>query len=177
MRIVAGSLGGRNFDSPKGHRTHPMSEKARGGLFATLGDIAELTVLDAFAGSGAISFEAISRGAKHVISIDIDSSAVNIIKNNVKELRVTDKVKAIKANASGWSDNNPDKRFDIIVCDPPFDQIKITLLQKLSQHLNDEGVFVVNIPGSLEPFDLKALKIVKNKKYGDAQLVFYKKIR
>ena len=177
MRVIAGSLGGRNFDSPKGHRTHPMSEKARGGLFSALGDVSGLTVLDAFSGSGAISFEAISRGAKHVTSIDIDTSAINVIKNSAKELKVTDKIKVIRANVSGWSDNNTDKNFDIIICDPPFDQIKITLLQKLTMHLNKEGVFVVNIPGTLEPIDLKTLEIVKNKKYGDAQLVFYKKIR
>lgn len=175
MRIVAGNLGGRNFDSPKGHRTHPMSEKARGGLFSALGDISGLTVLDTFAGSGAVSFEAISRGAKHVTSIDIDTNAINVIKNSAKELNITDKIKIIKANVSGWSNNNPDKKFDIIICDPPFDQIKITLLQKLTMHLNKKGIFVVNIPGSLEPFDLKTLEIVKNKKYGDTQLVFYRR--
>ena len=60
MRIIAGTLGGRNFDS-KSQATHPMSEKMRGALFNVLGDIDGLKVLDCFAGSGAIGFEAISR--------------------------------------------------------------------------------------------------------------------
>jgi 16S rRNA G966 N2-methylase RsmD len=53
MRVIAGSLGGRPFESPHGHRTHPMSEKVRGAIFGILGDIEGLTVLDIFAGSGA----------------------------------------------------------------------------------------------------------------------------
>jgi 16S rRNA (guanine(966)-N(2))-methyltransferase RsmD len=75
MRIIAGTLGGRTFESPHGRRTHPMSDKVRGSLFNTLGDIDGLTILDAFAGSGALAFEAISRGAEHVLAIEIDNRA------------------------------------------------------------------------------------------------------
>lgn len=153
-----------------------MSEKARGGLFSALGDIENLSLLDAFAGSGALSYEAVSRGVKGVVAIDIDKNAVNIIKHNINELNIKEKIKAIRANASGWSDNNVDEKFDIVICDPPFDQIKINLIQKLTKHLADDGVFIVNLPGSLEVFALKGLKEVKNKKYGDNQLVFYQKI-
>ena len=55
MRIISGRLGGQHFDTPTNSRTHPMSDKARGGLFGTLGDIEGLTFLDAFAGSGGLS--------------------------------------------------------------------------------------------------------------------------
>ena len=78
MRIIAGYLGGRQFNSPRSNRTHPMSDKARGGLFNALGDISGLTVLDAFAGSGALSFEAISRGAESVIAVDIDVGQAHV---------------------------------------------------------------------------------------------------
>src|SRR5579883_2683533 len=106
MRIVAGTLGGRQFEAPKGHRTHPMSDKVRGALFNMLGDISGLTVFDAFAGSGALSFEAISRGAKSAVAVDIDKSAHKTILKNAKQLGVPAQLKAIRANASGWSDNN-----------------------------------------------------------------------
>lgn len=176
MRIIAGSLGGRQFDAPKGHRTHPMSEKARGGLFSALGDIGGLSVLDAFAGSGAISLEAVSRGAQHATAIDIDKNAAKIVENNAEKLGIKDKIKAIRANVSGWSDNNPDSKFDIIICDPPFDQFKPSTIQKLTGHLAEDGIFIVNMPGSLEDFELAGLKEVKTKNYGDTSLVFYKAI-
>jgi len=71
VRIIAGYLSGRQFNSPRSNRTHPMSDKARGGLFNSLGDISGLSLLDAFAGSGALSFEAISRGTASSVAVDI----------------------------------------------------------------------------------------------------------
>src|SRR5688500_6254990 len=106
MRIITGYLGGRNFNSPRGHRTHPMSDKARGALFNALGDIEGLTVLDAFAGSGALSFEAISRGAVSATAIDIDKAAYEAIQANVESLGLEDKVTVLRKNIGGWSRNN-----------------------------------------------------------------------
>ncbi len=176
MRIIAGSLGGRQFDAPKGHRTHPMSEKARGGLFSALGDVEGLTLLDAFAGSGALSFEAVSQGVKHATAIDIDISAITTVVNSAVKLGIKPQVKAIRANVSGWSDNNPDVKFDIIICDPPFDQFKVQLIQKLVKHLVKNGVFVVNMPSSSGESEIQGLKMVKTKVYGDTTLVFYKRL-
>lgn len=177
MRIISGKLGGLTFDSPKGHKTHPMSEKARGGLFGVLGDIEYLTVLDAFAGSGALSFEAISRGAKHATLIDIDISAINTIVKNAEQLKISSKIKAVRANAGGWSNNNKDKKFDIIICDPPYDSLKYEAIEKLVRHMKGRSILVLSWPANIEIFKIKDLEIVKIKKYGDAQLVFYKKIR
>lgn len=174
MRIIAGYLGGRNFDAPKGHRTHPMSEKARGGLFSALGDIKGLSILDAFAGSGAISIEAISRGAIQAVAIDIDKSAIDTIKKNIKILNIDNKIKTVRAAASGWSNNNQNHKFDIIVCDPPYGSPEFNTLDKLTRHLKSEGVFVLSWPGKEESPKILGLKIVKTKEYGDAKLIFYK---
>src|SRR3954471_4420017 len=98
MRIIAGNLKGREFKSPHGHRTHPMSDKMRGALFNVLGDIEGLTFLDAYAGSGALAFEAISRGAKDVVAVDKESAAQKTMSANVKDLKLDKKVKLVKAN-------------------------------------------------------------------------------
>ena len=95
MRIIAGTLKGRIFAAPHTLRTHPMSDKARGALFNVLGDVEGMSVLDAFAGSGALGFEALSRGASHVTSIDKDRMAVKTIKNNAVELSVESRAKVI----------------------------------------------------------------------------------
>lgn len=175
MRIIAGSLGGRVFETPGTRRTHPMSDKMRGALFNTLGDIAGLTVLDAFAGSGALSYEAVSRGAAQAIAIDIDKSAYQVMNKNIAELGLGAQVKAIRASASGWSDNNPNAQFDIVIAAPPYDDLQLPLVQKLVKHLKPEGLFVVDWPGKLPPPDLPGLNLVKQSNYGDGQLAFYRR--
>ncbi len=176
MRVIAGSLGGRQFDAPSGHKTHPMSEKARGGLFNALGDIENLTVLDAFSGTGALSFEALSRGSGHVTAIDSDRNAGDTIIRNIKSLSLGGKIKLVKANASAWSDNNPNQLFDLVFCDPPYDDIKEDLLEKLSLHSKLGGVIVYSLPPASE-FILNSsfFNLLSQKSYGDAQLYFYRK--
>ncbi len=176
MRIISGKLGGRQFDAPKGHRTHPMSERVRGALFGTLGDISGLTVLDAFAGSGALSLEAISRGSGHVTAIDIDKNAHTTIQKNIAGLGLgKSQIKAIRANCSGWSDNNPDQEFDLVFAAPPYDDLQINSVSKMIKHAKSGGLFVLDWPGKQELPVLEELKLLDQKNYGDAQLAFYRK--
>jgi 16S rRNA (guanine966-N2)-methyltransferase len=150
-----------------------MSEKMRGALFSALGDIEDLTVLDAFAGSGALAIEAISRGAKHATAIDVDKNAQAVIENNAKKLSIDDRIKAIRANINSWSDNNPDTKFNLIFADPSYDKFQLAVLQKLTRHLAEDGVYVLSWPGKMEPPQLEGLQIRDTKNYGDSQLIFY----
>jgi 16S rRNA (guanine966-N2)-methyltransferase len=152
-----------------------MADKIRGAMFNVLGDIEGLTVLDAFAGSGGLSFEAISRGAESAIAIDHDEPAHRALTRNIKDLGLNREVKAIKANASGWSDNNPEEQFDIVILAPPYDNLQVNLLQKLVKHTKKEGVLVLDWPGKEEIPEFEGLEQIQIKNYGDAQLVFYRK--
>jgi len=174
MRIIAGALRGRLFNAPKGRRTHPMSEKGRGGLFNSLGDVTNLTVLDAFAGSGALSFEAISRGAARALAIEVDRRAYHVLTSNITQLGLEHTVKAVHANASGWSNNNPNEQFDIVLAAPPYDNSQLALVQKLTRHTRKHGVYVLDWPGKLTPPELTDMQPVHSNNYGDAQLVFYR---
>lgn len=174
MRIIAGNLGGRTFQSPRGHRTHPMSDKIRGAIFNMLGDVEGLTVLDAFAGSGALSLEAISRGAARAVAIDIDKSAQVVITRNAEALGL-DQLKAIRANVSSWSDNNPEARFDIVFVAPPYDDVRPKLVQKLVRHAKPNGVLVLDWPGKVTLPELTEVENIAVKDYGDAQLAVYRK--
>lgn len=177
MRIVAGSLGGRQFSSPKGNRTHPMSDKARAALFNTLGDIKGLTVLDAFAGSGAIAFEAISRGAAHVTAIDIDTAAVKTITENALNLAVGDKINIIRANVGGWfKSSKQNNRFDIIVCDPPYDILQLPIIERLSSKVTVGGLIVVSLPPTARLLMPERCQLVQSKNYGDITLQFFRRI-
>jgi len=178
MRIIAGTLGGRQFKFTGNKRTHPMSEKGRGGLFNSLGDISGLKLLDAFAGSGAISFEAISRGATEVVAVEVDKKVYTSIKTNKHNLFTDDNVlQVIRANTSAWSDAHQSQKFDIVVCDPPYDDIKPELLTKLANHTTTGGIVIYSLPPNAA-FELPAnsYKQLTVKNYGDATLVFYRKI-
>lgn len=176
MRIIAGKLGGRQFQAPHGHRVHPMSDKMRGALFNILGDIDGLTVLDAFAGSGALSLEAISRGAAKAAAIEIDKSAHSQIQKNIDNLHLEDKVKAIRANSGSWSDNNAKTKFDLVLLDPPYGNLSQDLLAKLTRHVAPNGLAALSYPGNRQSPAFSGLELITAKLYGDAQLVFYRKI-
>ncbi len=176
MRVVAGSLGGRTFDSPPGHRTHPMSEKARGAIFNALGELSGLTVLDAFAGSGALAIEAISRGADTAVAIDTDKYAYETIQTNVKALQLEERVIPMRKNISGWSRNNKDKTFDVVLVDPPYTDIRPDVIERLAVHVKLGGIFVLSWPRHEKVRDLATLEQVSHKDYGDIQLVFYRRI-
>lgn len=175
MRIVAGRLGGRVFDSPPGNRTHPMSERMRGALFNALGDIAGLTVLDAFAGSGALGFEALSRGARHVTAVDIDKSAITTVVNSANALGVSRQLKAIRAGVAAWLETSPaTQAFDIVLADPPYDDLQTASLQKLAARFKPAGIFVLSWPGKAKAPDFDGLGLVQQSGYGDSQLLFYR---
>lgn len=177
MRIITGALGGRTIHEPHGHKTHPMSEKIRGALFNTLGDIEGLTVLDAFAGSGALAVEAASRGAKNVVAIDKEREAHGVIERNIKELHLEKVAHVSRANAGGWSEHNMEKKYDIVLLDPPYDQLQLNLMRKLvRRHVKKGGLAVLSFPGGTAIPDFDDTKVVTDKQYGDAQLVFYRKI-
>lgn len=173
MRVIAGSLGGRTFVSPQSYKTHPMSDKARGALFNVLGDISGLTVLDAFAGSGALSFEAVSRGAKYATAIDNDRIAQKIIAENITQLGLGHKIKLIKASSNAWLQTAQDATFDIVLCDPPYNNLQPNLIQRLARCVSPAGVFVLSWPGKTDAPTITGLKLVEYKNYGDNGLAFY----
>jgi len=175
MRIIAGRLKGATFASPHGHRTHPMSDKARGALFNALGDIEGLSVLDAFAGSGALAFEALSRGAAAAMLVERDKSAQRAIAENIAALTVNNRAKLIRASANAWLSTS-DNSFDLVLLDPPYDDLKTTLLIELADCVKTGGVVVVSLPPT-ETVPLgPAYQHLATNAYGDATLVFYRRI-
>ena len=176
MRIIACKLKGLHFESPKNHKTHPMSEKMRGALFNMLGDIEDLSVFDAYGGSGALAFEAISRGAETVLITEIDKHALAVIKTNIESLGLKDEVKVVRANAASWSENNYATLFDVVLCDPPYLAVKQNQLTQLSQNIKHEGLMVLSLPGKMNPPEFNDMKLERNSDYGDSSLAFYRKM-
>lgn len=174
MRIIAGDLKGRQFNSPGGHRTHPMSDKMRGALFNALGDIQGLTVLDAFAGSGAIAFEAISRGASRSTAIERDKSAQRSVAENIQILGLEEQVKLVKASAASWLRTSQVK-FDVVIADPPWDDMQLGLVERVSLRTKPGGIFVASLAKNARLIPDETLELVTQKDYGDGTLSFYRR--
>ncbi len=151
-----------------------MSEKVRGALFNALGDIGGLTVLDAFAGSGALSFEAISRGAESVVAIDSDRNAQHAIDGNITTLGLAKRVRLIKASASAWL-STTDQLFDIVLCDPPYDDLKLQLLGELADRSRAGGLAVFSVPPTVNLNLPEDFREVSRKDYGDSPLRFFRR--
>lgn len=175
MRIIGGRLGGRTFNSPRSFKTHPMSDKIRGALFNMLGDIDGLTVLDPFAGSGALSFEAVSRGAAHATALDNDRAAQSIIAENILSLGLGRSVTFIKASVGAWLQTSGAPVFDIVLCDPPYNDLQENLVVRLADCTAPHGTFVISWPGSTTLPEIPGFKKVAHRTYGDAQLAFYQR--
>ena len=175
MRIISGKLKGRIFNSPSGFNTHPMSEKARGAIFNALGDISGLTMFDAYGGSGAIGFEAISRGIQSVVTCDTDKHAFVTIKNNIKQLGLNAQASVINANCVSYLANQP-QQFDIIIADPPYKDVKLSQLITLKNYVNIGGLLILSLPPTINSPALDNYELLQNKSYGDATIYFYRRI-
>ena len=179
MRILAGEYGGRSIIAPAGIR--PMSEKVRGALFDIFGDIDGKTVLDAYAGSGVVGFEALSRGAAVVEAVEHNRQATEIIKQNRASLAIEWGHNLTQSTVESWlarlsaGAGGPQQRFDLIVADPPYEKIQPDVLEKLGQLLTDPGVMVVSQSSRREHFELKSLRLTDSRIYGDTALHFYRK--
>jgi len=175
LRVIAGYLGGRQFKSPHGHATHPMSDKMRGAIFNVLGDIKGLSVLDTFAGTGALSFEAISRGASSALAIENDKKAQEAILLNTKFLQLENTFKLIRASLSTWLATEPNDTFDLIFCDPPYDNMNQPAIKLLPRLLKKDGLFILSCPSKFDEraFDFGSLRLISKHNYTDSQLIFF----
>ncbi|WP_414903068.1 16S rRNA (guanine(966)-N(2))-methyltransferase RsmD [Sphingomonas flavalba] len=118
MRIIAGIWRGRPLTAPAGHATRPTSDRTREALFSMLasrlGTFEGLRVVDLFAGSGALGFEALSRGAAHCTFVEQDSAAIAAIRANAAKLGATADIRTQSATVFAGGP------FDLIFADAPY---------------------------------------------------------
>lgn len=118
-RIVAGVAGGRRLTVPPGRRTRPTSERAREGLFSSLGDLDGARFLDLFAGSGAVGLEALSRGAVASTFVESDASAVRVLRANVVALGLAGAV-VHPVKVEQFLREPAEEPYDVVFLDPPY---------------------------------------------------------
>ena len=150
MRIIAGSLRGRKLNPPTTLPVRPTTDMARESLFNILNnyrDYDECTILDLFAGTGAVSFEFISRGAKEVTAIDINNLCTDFIKATSRQLGINN-LHVVRTDVFDLL-KRAYKKFDIVFADPPYALDKLASLPDIifeQNILNEDGIFILEHP-------------------------------
>jgi 16S rRNA (guanine966-N2)-methyltransferase len=137
--VIAGSARGLRLVAPGGATTRPITDRAKESLFGHLmPDVEGAVVLDLFAGSGALSIEALSRGADRAVLVERDPGALEVIADNLLRTRLADRARVHRGDVVSFVGSlpAPEGPFDLLFCDPPFaaeDEFVRALLDGLDQ--------------------------------------------
>lgn len=175
MRIIAGSLRGRRLNPPAGLPVRPTTDMARESLFNILNnyvDYEDCSVMDLFAGTGAVSVEFVSRGARDVTAIDINAACTDFIKAEAQRMAIKN-LRVVRADVFELL-KRPNRRFDIVFADPPYSLEGLPSLPDLvfaKNVLTDDGIFVLEHP---KEFDFSGHPhFWQHRAYGKVNFTFF----
>ncbi len=177
VRIIAGRRKGARILAPKGRATRPTADRVREAAFDLLGPVEGATVLDLFAGSGAMGLEALSRGAASVLFVDSDREACRAIERNLAKLGLGEAV-VVRRDALRTlaEEAAAGRRYDLVFVDPPYDRIP-SVLTALAAHLPAVlargGVAVIETAAGEEP-ELPLPKRT-SRRYGSSRLTLFQR--
>jgi len=175
VRIISGIFRGKQIRPPVNFKARPTTDFAKESLFNILihqYNMEEMDILDLFSGTGSISYEFASRGARSVLSIEMEPKHYKFIQDTCRNLQM-DQVSVIRADAFKYL-RRPVQSFDIIFADPPFDHPGLSELPELifsSAILNKEGLFILEHPGN---YSFTAHPhFFQHRKYGGVNFTFF----
>ena len=173
MRIVAGTYKGARIFAPKGLDTRPTGDRVREAVFNLVGPVDGASVLDLYAGSGAMGLEALSRGAASAVFVESDRDACRTIKRNLDklclagaEIACSDALRFMAAER---------RRFDLILVDPPYDVVEsvaVRLALYLPAVLAENGLVALESSSRDEP-ELPPLETRTSRRYGSARVTLF----
>lgn len=178
VRIIAGEMRGRTLYAPSGMDTRPTQDKVRESLFNILRyDVQDARVLDLFAGSGALSLEAISRGAQSAVAVDMSRAAIECIRRNVQSARAEDRVRILPMDYRRAMDQLAGKgaQFDLVFLDPPY---RMENTGEMAQKLYEKGLLapecliVIEHAKEVTPVLAPPFEAVDERSYGQTKMLF-----
>ena len=179
IRVIAGKYGGRKIDAPdfSNSRTKPMGERIRNAMFNRIGEeIRGTRVLDAFAGTGSVGLEALSRGASFVTFVERDKIAQKILQKNVLSLGAENESEIIRTTVNNWLETAEPEMYDIILADPPYHDLQLSTVSRLFGLLKPKGLMVLSHTGRGEGSNLEnSIVVVDNRSYGNATLTSFRR--
>ncbi len=169
LRVIGGKFRSRALLTPRGEGTRPTRAMVREAVFNLIqGKVDGSAALDLFAGSGAMGFEALSRGVARVTFCDKDADAFRVIRQNAENLEVAAQTRAIRAD---WKQavrvlESEGAKFNIIFLDPPYLLDTLPMLEALAGLLDGNGVVVMEHDAKRLPALPPNLALVKSRVYG-----------
>lgn len=177
IRIVSGEFGGRFIAAPKTSATHPMSERGRSAIFNSLGSRVDgARVLDAFAGSGSLGLEALSRGAAEVTFVEKNRVAAKVIRENCQLLNVEKDCIVINTTVNNWMDTSQPGEFDLIFADPPYHDLQLSTVERLMGLLKVGGTMILSHTGRGRVPEKTGIVVVDNRSYSKLHSTFYRRV-
>ncbi len=170
MRIIAGSHRGHRIAAPRGRDTRPTSDRVRENAFNLIGPVDGADVLDLFAGSGGMGLEALSRGAASSTFVESDRDACRTINANLDKLGLRG---IVLCQDAARAVTREQRRYDLVLCDPPYDYDHAKLAAHLARLLTDDGLLVYETSGRSDPLELPGLEMRTSRRYGSARLTLY----
>lgn len=174
IKIGAGNLAGRSIEQPKTFKTRPLTSKVRASIFNRLGDIEGLSVLDAYAGSGAFGIEALSLGAKHVTFIEKSRRVANVITSNIEMLDLLSQSTVVIEGVHTFAKNIGEGTFDIVLADPPYDQLDEGDIKMVFNLLVNNGIGIVSHSSRKSAPRPDNVELIDSRTYGDTTISYYR---
>ncbi|MEX2292840.1 MAG: 16S rRNA (guanine(966)-N(2))-methyltransferase RsmD [Acidimicrobiales bacterium] len=165
MRVISGSARGRRLVAPEGPTTRPTPDRVREATFNALGSLGAIvgaTVLDLYAGSGAMGIEALSRGATHVTFVDRDRASLAAIEANLDTTGLADQASVVASTVERFLAGVGQRRWDLALIDPPYEHDQEAWLVLLDRLPSDLAVLESNRPVE-SPF---GWEVRRSKRYG-----------
>lgn len=180
MRVISGRFKNRPILSTRADWLRPTSDRTRETIFALLGSrVAGMTILDLFAGTGAIGLEALSRGAREGTFVDHSLVAIGLVRRNLQSLGMEARCFRMSASAFIKIAARANEQYDIIFCDPPYgsEQIATIVEEIVKLHILRRGGLLVLETGSRDAvIRCENLAVLKQKIMGDTAITIYQQV-
>lgn len=178
MRIISGSRRGHKLAGFEGNKIRPTTDRVKESVFNLIqGFVADASVLDLFAGSGALGFEALSRGAGSAVFVDADKASVDVIAKNAAALNFGQSVRIFHTSYQNFFKTSADS-FDLIFLDPPYNKgfIEPVLTDIVENNrLTPNGIIVLESDDTDMHYGFGGLTVIKQKKYGRSYITVYQR--
>jgi len=182
MRIISGYLKGKSIIFLKNSNTRPLKDSVKENIFNILKhsnlmniNIEKANILDLYSGIGSFGIECISRGAEKVTFVEKDANAVNILKKNLDQLSIINKIKIFNNKIEDILKNNIKEKFNIFFLDPPFADnnyiLNLELIKKYKIFKTKHIVIIHREKKSCDKLD-NLIDTIEIKQYGRSKIIF-----